>query len=189
MRDGLASPRDQSPHIQWMRTCPRTRSLVPRLPSRVWSLESGGCRRDGYRLQATETVRGCEGANRDLGSLSRCLAQRPALLLFWGVWLPRRRGPRVKRERRHPMCITKNARQQATTQPRSHSRAPPLEGERGGGGLHHPPTPTAATLSDPSSPQRARAQIALFPGWRQPSSEACSISRPAVSGTDILGGR
>lgn len=92
-------------------------------------------------------MRGCEGANRDLGS---CLAQRPALLLFWGVWLPRRRrGPRVKRERRHPMCITKNARQQATTQPRSHSRAPPLEGGRG---LHHPPTPTAATLSDPWPP-------------------------------------
>lgn len=128
-----------------MRTCPRTRSLVPRSPqeSRVWRLQTGRIQASGYGDSAR--VRGCKP--RDLGS---CLAQRPAALLFWGVWLPRRRrGPRVKRERRHPMCITKNARQQATTQPRSHSRAPPPEGGRG---LHHPPTPTAATLSDPSPP-------------------------------------
>lgn len=122
-----------------MRTCPRTRSLVPRSPqeSRVWRLQTGRTQASGYGDSGRV---GCEGANRDLGS---CLAQRPALLLFWGVWLPRRRRrPRVKRERRHPMCITKNARQQATTQPRSHSRAPPLGGGEG----------TAATLSDLSPP-------------------------------------
>lgn len=57
MRDGPASPRDQSPHRGGRALAPGPSSHAP-----LRRQESGGCRRDGYRLQATETVRGCEGA-------------------------------------------------------------------------------------------------------------------------------
>jgi hypothetical protein len=179
-----------------MRTCPRPRSFVPR------SLESGvsGVGSWTGRIQASGYGYSARGANRANqrrgGRLGLCLAVSPSgpRPSFGGCLAPT--PPRVKRERRHPMCITKNAAQQATTQPRSHS---PTHGPKcptsrrgeggGGGGRHHPPTPTPVTLSDPSfSPGSPRAQIALP---RMEIAVERSVfhlppALPSASGADIL---
>ena len=161
MRDGPASPRD---HID--EDVPSHPSFRPTL----WSLQLGGSD-TSFRLRIQ-----CEDANRANqhcgGRLGLCLAVSPSgpRSSFLGCLAPT--PPRVKRKRRHPMCIPKNAAQQATTlitEPPTHpptgpSARPAGEGEGGNCIIHPHP------LLRPSPICRAvvsqRAQIALFPGWR-----------------------
>ncbi|KAK0749378.1 hypothetical protein B0T18DRAFT_104123 [Schizothecium vesticola] len=146
-----------------MRTCPRTRSFVPR--SGVWS-QSGVCSwtgrilASGYGYSARVQT---EPTSRRGGRLGLCLAVSRSGPRSSSLGCLAPTPPRVKRKRRHPMCITKNAAQQATTQPRSHSptHGPKCPTSRRGGGEAASSTHTHSCdplrSVEPSSPSEPRS--------------------------------